>query len=106
MSSCFNCETPVSTEDRFCGNCGIALQAAGGGAQAHESAPSLNDAELLDPGGFSFGPEGAPSSNDADLLDAGGSSSSPMRPTGDHSARLSEAGDETPSQSDAAGAEE
>src|SRR3954470_9579244 len=86
MSSCFNCETPVSTEDRFCGNCGIALQAAGGGAQAHE---------------------GVPSSNDADLLDAGGSSSSsPLRPTGDHSARLSEAGGETPSQSDAAGAEE
>jgi serine/threonine-protein kinase len=83
MSSCFNCETPVSTEDRFCGNCGIALQAQGGGAgdaQAHE---------------------GTPSSNDADLLDASGSSSA-LRQTGDHSARLIETGGETPSQSDVA----
>jgi tRNA A-37 threonylcarbamoyl transferase component Bud32 len=89
MSSCFNCETPVSTEDRFCGNCGIALQAQGGGT---------GDAQANG---------GAPSSNNADLLDAGGSSSALLRPTGDHSARLIETGVETPSQSDAAsGAEE
>src|SRR3954447_26734731 len=50
MSSCFNCETPVSAEDRFCGNCGIALQAPGGGAgaQAPEGSPKPNDADLLD----------------------------------------------------------
>src|SRR4051794_19259728 len=56
MSSCFNCETPVSPQDRFCGNCGIALQSPGGGARAQVS-------------------EGVPSSNNADLLDAGDSSS-------------------------------
>ncbi len=53
MSSCFNCETPISTEDRFCGNCGIALKTQGGGAagaNAHEGAASSNDADLLDAG--------------------------------------------------------
>jgi tRNA A-37 threonylcarbamoyl transferase component Bud32 len=38
MSSCFDCGTPVTPEDRFCGNCGMALQPAppaeGGGASA------------------------------------------------------------------------
>src|SRR4051794_30465513 len=50
MSSCFNCETPISTEDRFCGNCGIALKTQGGGAagaSAHDGAPTPNDADLL-----------------------------------------------------------
>ncbi|MFL6286365.1 MAG: protein kinase domain-containing protein [Pyrinomonadaceae bacterium] len=85
MTSCFNCETPVSKEDRFCGNCGIALQGQGGDAQANE---------------------GTPSSNNADLPDGSGSSSA-LRPTGDHSARSIETGGETPSQSGAAsGAEE
>ncbi|HEX8722611.1 MAG TPA: protein kinase [Pyrinomonadaceae bacterium] len=27
MSSCYDCGSPVSPEDRFCGNCGLALQA-------------------------------------------------------------------------------
>lgn len=44
MSSCFNCETPVSAEDRFCGNCGIALKSPGGASVA----PSSNDADLID----------------------------------------------------------
>jgi serine/threonine-protein kinase len=29
MSSCYDCGTPVAPEDRFCGNCGLALQPAG-----------------------------------------------------------------------------
>jgi serine/threonine-protein kinase len=89
MPSCFNCETPVAPEDRFCGNCGIALQGAGGGAAGAQA------------------DEGSPSSNNADLLDAGGSSSSSaLRPTGDHSARLIETDGETPSQSDASGTQD
>jgi serine/threonine-protein kinase len=42
MVSCFNCDSPVTPEDRFCGNCGIGLQlatgqtgAAGPSASAH-----------------------------------------------------------------------
>lgn len=76
MSSCFNCETPVATEDRFCGNCGIALKASGGEA-------------------------GASPSNDADLLDAGASSSGEGRRAGGESARIDETGGEPSSQSDA-----
>ncbi|HEY0174422.1 MAG TPA: protein kinase [Pyrinomonadaceae bacterium] len=46
MSSCFDCDAPVAPEDRFCGNCGLALQPAprpvaaaeGGGAPAPASA--------------------------------------------------------------------
>src|SRR5919205_2080749 len=38
MSSCFDCGSPVAPEDRFCGNCGLALQprpgAEGGAASA------------------------------------------------------------------------
>jgi serine/threonine protein kinase len=37
MSSCFDCGSPVTAEDRFCGNCGLALQApnrSGGGTAA------------------------------------------------------------------------
>jgi serine/threonine-protein kinase len=50
MSSCFDCGSPVSPEDRFCGNCGLALQpparpgAAAEGASA--SAPP-SSAELI-----------------------------------------------------------
>ena len=29
MSSCYDCGSPVAPEDRFCGNCGLALQPAG-----------------------------------------------------------------------------
>ncbi|HEX8148016.1 MAG TPA: protein kinase [Pyrinomonadaceae bacterium] len=32
MSSCFDCGSPVTPEDRFCGNCGMALQPAPGAA--------------------------------------------------------------------------
>ena len=74
MSSCFNCETPVAPEDRFCGNCGIALNSVGGAAAS-------------------------PSSNDADLLDAGSSSlSAAGRQTGGQSARIGEP-DETGGES-------
>lgn len=78
MSSCFNCETPVAPEDRFCGNCGIALKASGAVA-------------------------GASASNDADLLDAGAASSSSGegRQTGGESARIDGNGGESSSQSGA-----
>src|SRR5215204_4123615 len=41
MSSCFDCGSPVTPVDRFCGNCGLALQPAPGGAggAASSSAP-------------------------------------------------------------------
>src|SRR5438067_1534457 len=38
MSSCFDCGSEVAPEDRFCGNCGIALQPGGAAEGAH--APS------------------------------------------------------------------
>src|SRR5215216_2076415 len=46
MSSCYDCGAPVAPEDRFCGNCGLALQPAGrpGAEGGGASAPS---AELL-----------------------------------------------------------
>src|SRR5687767_15913302 len=41
MSSCFDCGAPVAPEDRFCGNCGLALRpapsAGGSAALAHDS---------------------------------------------------------------------
>jgi serine/threonine-protein kinase len=41
MSSCFDCGSPVTPVDRFCGNCGLALQPApgAGGGAASASAP-------------------------------------------------------------------
>ena len=46
MSSCFDCGSPVSPEDRFCGNCGLALQPAArpgaGGADA-PAPPAASD---------------------------------------------------------------
>src|SRR5947209_19369539 len=42
MSSCFDCGSPVAPEDRFCGNCGIALQPVG--AAEGEGAPALSSA--------------------------------------------------------------
>ena len=43
MSSCFDCGSPVTPDDRFCGNCGMALQSAnrpgGGGAAEGMGAP-------------------------------------------------------------------
>lgn len=80
MSSCFNCETPVSTEDRFCGNCGIALKASGGEAGASSS----NDADLLDAGASSSG-------ESARIDETGGESSSQPDAgalQGDYSAEL------------------
>ncbi|MDT5296227.1 MAG: hypothetical protein QOJ76_3107 [Acidobacteriota bacterium] len=63
MSSCYDCNSPVTPEDRFCGNCGLALQPAkgpggaaeGGGAHAHASAtgassPSVGAAEPSEAG--------------------------------------------------------
>ncbi|MBV9923577.1 MAG: protein kinase [Acidobacteria bacterium] len=44
-SSCFDCGTPVAPEDRFCGNCGLALQPAprpgaeGGAASSSQELP-------------------------------------------------------------------
>lgn len=40
MSSCFDCGSPVTPEDRFCGNCGLALQPAPGAAGRAASASS------------------------------------------------------------------
>ncbi len=43
MSSCFDCGSPVTPEDRFCGNCGLALQPAAGaeGRAASSSSSAL-----------------------------------------------------------------
>jgi len=41
MSSCFDCGTPVAPEDRFCGNCGLALQPAPGAGGGAASSPDL-----------------------------------------------------------------
>ncbi|PYT03706.1 MAG: hypothetical protein DMF65_03640, partial [Acidobacteria bacterium] len=40
MSSCFDCGSPVAPEDRFCGNCGIALQPVGAAEGEGAHAPS------------------------------------------------------------------
>ena len=42
MASCFDCGSEVAPEDRFCGNCGIALQP--GGAAEGEGAPAPSSA--------------------------------------------------------------
>ncbi|HEX7314182.1 MAG TPA: protein kinase [Pyrinomonadaceae bacterium] len=48
MSSCFDCGSPVSVEDRFCGNCGLALQPApraeGGAASSPDLPPPESEA--------------------------------------------------------------
>jgi serine/threonine-protein kinase len=45
MSSCFDCGSPVAPEDRFCGNCGLALQPAprAEGGAASSSAPPARE---------------------------------------------------------------
>src|ERR1043165_7421332 len=49
MTACFDCGAEVSPEDRFCGNCGIALQAGGRPAAAEgEAAPSPSPDLLAD----------------------------------------------------------
>jgi eukaryotic-like serine/threonine-protein kinase len=56
-SSCFDCGSPLDPEDRFCGNCGIALNAnrpvaAAEGAGAHASGPVAGEpSSLLEVGG-------------------------------------------------------
>src|SRR5438270_12740490 len=42
MSSCFDCGAQVAEEDRFCGNCGIAIRPGGGdpAAAGGDAAPS------------------------------------------------------------------
>ena len=49
MSSCFDCGSPVTPEDRFCGNCGLALQPAprAEGGAARSSTPLTGE-----PGAF------------------------------------------------------
>ncbi|MET0646849.1 MAG: protein kinase [Pyrinomonadaceae bacterium] len=48
MSSCFDCGSPVTPEDRFCGNCGLALQPAPGaeGGAASSSAPLTREPDV------------------------------------------------------------
>jgi len=48
MSSCFDCGSPVAPVDRFCGNCGLALQpapGAGGGAASSSAPPEQGGSE-------------------------------------------------------------
>ncbi|MDT7809311.1 MAG: hypothetical protein QOJ70_3124 [Acidobacteriota bacterium] len=54
MSSCFDCGSPVTSDDRFCGNCGLALRPAahpdpssqGKAASSSASASGASDAAL------------------------------------------------------------
>jgi eukaryotic-like serine/threonine-protein kinase len=82
MSSCFNCETPVAPEDRFCGNCGIALPAQGDAA-AGEGAPSARDADILDAAGSSssLGAAGAREASQSDAAGAQDEYSAELQPT-------------------------
>ena len=41
MTSCYDCGTQVAPEDRFCGNCGLALQPAPGAAGGAAPSPDL-----------------------------------------------------------------
>src|ERR1044072_2749856 len=49
MTSCFDCGAPVAPVDRFCGNCGLALQPAPGaeGGAASPSSPLTREPDLL-----------------------------------------------------------
>ena len=49
MSSCFDCGTPVTPQDRFCGNCGLALQPA---PPAEGGAASASLPTTREPGAF------------------------------------------------------
>src|SRR5215207_1336032 len=51
MSSCFDCGSPVTPEDRFCGNCGLALQPAPRAGAEGGAAPSSSSAPLAQEGG-------------------------------------------------------
>src|ERR1700752_4877085 len=47
MASCYDCGAQVADEDRFCGNCGIALRP--GGAAAQGEGASSTDAPAFEP---------------------------------------------------------
>src|SRR5215207_3135299 len=51
MSSCFDCGSPVTPVDRFCGNCGLALQSApgAGGGAAPSSTPLAQEGGAGEP---------------------------------------------------------
>ncbi|HWW75472.1 MAG TPA: hypothetical protein VNZ44_08750, partial [Pyrinomonadaceae bacterium] len=49
MSSCFDCGSPVAPEDRFCGNCGIALQTPTPRPGAEGAAASSNELLSAEP---------------------------------------------------------
>ncbi|HEX8556792.1 MAG TPA: protein kinase [Pyrinomonadaceae bacterium] len=49
MSSCFDCGSPVSPEDRFCGNCGLALRPAPRPGAAAEGAGASSRLEAASP---------------------------------------------------------
>src|SRR5687768_9858892 len=49
MSSCYDCGSPVAPEDRFCGNCGLALQPAGSPGAERGGPPAPSPALLAGP---------------------------------------------------------
>ena len=63
MSSCFDCGSPVTPEDRFCGNCGLALQPAP--RAAGEAAPTPPAPLMSEPGAFEQGGTGEASEPEA-----------------------------------------
>src|SRR5215207_1687810 len=56
MSSCFDCSAPVAPEDRFCGNCGLALEPAP--RAAGEAAPAPSAPLTSEPGASEHGGTG------------------------------------------------
>jgi serine/threonine protein kinase, bacterial len=54
MSSCYDCGAPVAPEDRFCGNCGLALQPTPGaeGGAASSSAQLIQEDGASEPAEF------------------------------------------------------
>src|SRR3712207_6497817 len=50
MSSCFDCGTPVAPGDRFCGNCGLALQPAPRAEGGAASSPAPRSQEFVEVG--------------------------------------------------------
>ncbi|HEV7893671.1 MAG TPA: protein kinase [Pyrinomonadaceae bacterium] len=53
MSSCFDCNSPVAPEDRFCGNCGLALQPAPPKGAEGGAAPTREPGAFAQEGGAS-----------------------------------------------------
>lgn len=81
MSSCFDCGSEVSAEDRFCGNCGIALQAPDRQASAAQGEPASSSSQ-----------GGSAPSQSPDLL-AGESSRHPSASAGQQPSSASDAGE-------------